>query len=410
MTVLVLSEMFPNPENAISGVFVLDQMRALRRRGVNFQVIVPVPWIPPLLRSVKKWQAYARVPSEGRVEDFPVRYLQLPMFPKGWLFWLSGFLSYLWCRRVVRDYILRYQVDLIQAHAIMPLGFAAVLLGREFKLPVACTVHGSDINVQPFTNWRNRWAAEWALKRVSHLFAVSLDLKQKIVALVGARQIQVVRNGADSALFYPLPKNEARARLGLPPDKKIILFIGKLVPIKNVPLLLDAFRRLSTRDALLYVVGDGILAGELQAAAHRAGIQDRCHFVGCRPHGEVATWLAAADCLVLTSNMEGLPTILPEAMLCRTPVVATRVGGIPEVVVHGETGLLVPPGDAGQLAAAVDTLLNNPDFVLRLTENAATRANRDLTWEANATQALQAYQQLMRTPVPDKNQSCTVSA
>ncbi len=410
MTVLVLSEIFPNRENPMSGVFVLNQMRAIRRLGVNFRVIVPVPWIPPLFRSAPKWQKYVRVPSQDEVEGFPVHYLRLPMLPGGWLFWLSGFVYYLWCRGVVRDSIKRYNVDLIQAHAIMPLGFAAVLLGREFNLPVACTVHGSDVNVQPFTNWRNRKAAQWALKRVSHLFTVSLDLKEKIVGLVGPRQVQVVPNGADSELFCRLSKSEARARLGLPSRNPIVLFIGSLIPIKNVPLLLDAFTRLSCPDALLYLVGDGVLAPKLRAAAGAAGILDRCHFVGRRPHSEVATWLAAADCLVITSNMEGLPTILPEAMLCHTPIVATQVGGIPEIILHGETGLLVPLGDAAQLTAAIDTILRSPDFASELAGNAAMRASRELTWEANATQVIQAYRELAHAAIGPTDRQCRASA
>lgn len=400
MTVLVLSELFPNPENPSAGIFVLDQMRALRRQGVDFHVIAPVPWIPPFQRTRQKWQQYARIPASDVVEGFPVTYMRFPMLPKGWLFWLTGVLYYLSCRRAVGAFIRRHNISLIHAHTIMPMGFTAVLLGREFKVPVACTVHGSDVNIQPFTNWRNRWAARWALKRVPHLFAVSHDLKRKIVKLGGERRVDVVRNGADVHLFHPIPQADARDQLGLPLDRKIVLFVGNLLPVKNPALLLAAFAKLSAPDPLLYVLGDGWLKGELQAKAAALGIQERCMFIGRRPHGEIGVWLAAADCLALTSNMEGLPTVLPEAMLCRTTIVATRVGGMPEILVHEETGLLVSPESAGEVAEAIDRILCDHDLRSRLTENAAQLANQELTWDANASQVLHAYQELLHATFP----------
>ena len=399
MTVLILSEMFPNPENASSGIFVLDQVRALHRQGVEFQVIAPVPWIPGLFRSARKWRKYSRIPSQGFVEGIRVHYLRLPMLPAGWLFWLTGIIYYLGCRRLVRDLVRKHNVALIHAHAIMPLGFAAVLLGRKFKLPVTCTAHGSDVNVQPFTNWRNRRAAQWALRRVPRLFAVSHDLKRKMVQLAGERPIQVVPNGADSQLFHPMPKGEARAQVGLPEDKKIVLFIGNLIPVKNVSLLLQAFSRLQSRNTLLYLLGDGPLKEKLRAEAIAAGIGESCRFMGRRPHDEIATCLAAADCLVITSKMEGLPTIVPEAMLCRTPIVATRVGGIPEVIVNGESGLLTE-SDAGEIATAIHSLLSDRELASRLAENAAALAHRDLTWRANAAQVLRAYEEMTHASTP----------
>src|ERR1700693_2522080 len=173
LKVLVLSEMFPNSENAMSGIFVLEQMRALRGQGVKFRVISPVPRIPPGFRSLARMRKYVGIPSHSTVDGFPVDYPRIPMLPRGILLYLAGFVYYLWCRALLREMLQQASIDLIHAHAIMPVGFAAVLLGREFKMPVICTVHGSDINVQPWRNRGNRWAARWALARVDRLCAVS---------------------------------------------------------------------------------------------------------------------------------------------------------------------------------------------------------------------------------------------
>src|ERR1700730_6189677 len=177
MKVLVLSEMFPNPGNAMSGIFVLEQMRALRHQGVEVKVISPTPWIPKLLRSRRRVQRYLATPSRSTVDGFSVDYPRVPMFPGGRFNYFSGLVCYMWCRRLLRRQLKKTSIDLIHAHGILPVGFAAGLLGREFRIPVTCTVHGSDINVQPLRNRGNRWATRWALRRVDRLFAVSQALK-----------------------------------------------------------------------------------------------------------------------------------------------------------------------------------------------------------------------------------------
>ena len=176
------------------------------------------------------------------------------MSPRGRFVYLSGFVHYLFCRRLLRRMLKENGVDLIHAHAILPVGFAAVLLGREFKIPVSCTVHGSDMNVQPWRNLANRWATKWALARVDRLFSVSRALSEKIHLLAGLRQVDVTYNGADPDLFQAATKTQARSRLGLRPDGKILLFVGNLVPIKNVAVLLRAVAKLSRRDTTLCLV------------------------------------------------------------------------------------------------------------------------------------------------------------
>ena len=376
LNVLVLSEMFPNPGNAMAGIFVLEQMRALRRQGVELRVICPTPWIPRSLRALQRVKKYVATPVQASVDGFSANYPRVPMFPSGRFVYLSGFVHYLYCRRLLRRMLKESNVDLIHAHAILPVGFAAVLLGREFKIPVSCTVHGSDINVQPWRNRCNRWATKWALARVDRLFSVSWALADKIHSLAGNRQVDVVYNGADPELFRAAMKAQARTLLGLPPDSKILLFVGNLVPIKNVSVLLEAVAQLSRNDATLCLVGDGELRESLERMAKELGVFERCIFAGRRRHEEIPLWLSAANCLVIPSQMEGFPTILPEAMLCRVPIVTTAVGGIPEVVSDGTTGFLVKPGDASALARAVADVLSNSGLVAELVDRAESFARR----------------------------------
>ena len=394
MKVLVLSSMFPSPADQHVGIFVLEQIRALRELGVEVVVVAPTPWAPSILKLVPRWRKYSLIPRRDNIQGLRVEYLRVPCFPGGRLFYFYGLFYFLRSCGLVRRLIREEGIDLIHAHAIMPDGFAGVLLGQRLFLPVVCTVHGSDVNSYPYRNRPTLWATKWALKRVGHLVTVSRGLRGEVFSLVGRRQIEVLHNGADPRKFKPRPRMEARARLRLPIDKKIILFVGSLVPVKGVEFLLAAVSRLAREDTLLYVVGDGELMSALISLADDLGVQKVCRFVGRRPYDEIPYWLSAADCLVLPSLSEGLPTILPEAMLCRVPIVATNVGGVPEIIRQGDSGLLVQPKDPVMLAAAIQALLKENGGVSTMVEQAERTARAGFTWEVNAQRMLNIYQEI----------------
>lgn len=388
---LVLSRNFPNSLNPSAGTFVLEQMCALRSLGVEIIPIAPTPWPPPPLKFLPRVAKFCLIPRRCSDRGFAVEHPRVLVLPKEWPFSCSGVSYYLSCRRLVAKLAREKRVDLIHAHTIMPDGFAAILLGREFNLPVVCTVHGSDVNIYPDRSVATRWATKWALARVGRLIAVSEHLQRNIFRLVGHRQVEVVRNGADAEVFGRVPKDEARTRLGLPLGQKIVVFVGRLVEIKQIPVLLKAMQHVSRSNLHLYLVGDGELKLHLMDMAKQLGIAARCSFVGNRPHEEIPLWLSAADCSVLCSRMEGLPTVLPEAMMCQVPIVATPVGGIPELIKHGETGLLVQVGDALALGQAVDLLLTDRALAARLVRRAAAMALANFTWKINAEKTVAVY-------------------
>jgi teichuronic acid biosynthesis glycosyltransferase TuaC len=392
MRVLVLSHMFPNAMEPNAGIFVLEQLRALRDLGVESVVVSPVPWAPPILRSLPRFRKYSVIPERASVLEFRVVYPRTVQLPKGKLFYLYGFFHYLQCLGSVRKLARESRIDLIHAHTIMPDGFAAILLAGTFGLPVVCTVHGSDVNIYPRLNRATLVATRWALKSADFVVAVSHDLRRKIIALAGDRQVEVVHNGADPRTFKLSQKEDARARLGLPQDKKIILFVGNLVPVKGLECLFCAIQRLPRKDFCLCVVGDGNSKLALQSLATHLRIRELCRFVGSRPHDEIPYWLSAADCLALTSVNEGLGTILIEAMLCQVPVVATTVGGIPDLVIPGHTGTLVPPEDPDALAKALGAVLDRDEHISAMVRQAQIRAQASFTWESNAHKMLAVYE------------------
>ena len=387
----MLSHTFPSVLNPNAGTFVLEQACALRSLGIEITVVAPTPWPPPFLRFIPHVRKYMAIPERTDHRQLSVERPRFLLLPRSWLFSCFGWFYFLCCYRVITRAIREQRIDLIHAHTIMPDGFAAIMFGHKFNLPVVCTVHGSDVNIYPARSMATRWATKWALARVGRLIAVSGHLKANIFRLVGDRQVEVVANGADSDVFNSVSKDQARARLGLPLQQGILLFVGRLVEIKQVPVLLEAMRRLSRPNLHLYLVGNGELRSELIAMAQQLGVADRCSFVGSRPHEEIPLWLAAADCFVLCSRMEGSPTVLPEAMMSGVPIVATAVGGIPEIITHRETGLLVPAGDSVALGEAINLLLTDKRLAAGVATRAAALSLTQFTWKANAEKTAAVY-------------------
>ncbi len=396
MNVLVLSHMFPSPLDCCAGIFVLEQAKALQDAGVGIQIVSPTPWAPRLLKFHPSVRKYSVVPHCWTVDSFAVHYPRVPTLAKNIGFYASGTLFYLSCRRMVAKLHRENPISLIHAHTLFPDGFAAVLLGRELGVPVICTAHGSDVNVYPMRSRLVRRATCWTLRHADRVITVSENLKNEALALAGLREITVVRNGAMRRNFQPYPRTEARTSLKLQPAGKIVSFIGYLRPEKGIEFLLEAFARLHRNDTHLCIVGDGPLRESLIAKAEQLGILENCIFAGRRPHSEIPLWISASDCVVLPSLSEGFPTILPEVMLCGVPIIATPVGGIPEAVRDGDTGLLVPCGDPEAIARALSTLLADEQVAWRLGTRAQEMARQSLTWEANAKKMVEIYEDVAR--------------
>jgi glycosyltransferase involved in cell wall biosynthesis len=185
---------------------------------------------------------------------------------------------------------------------------------------------------------------------------------------VDAAKVRLVYNGVDLAGRDGIDRAEARRALGLGPDEFVAVCVGRLVEQKNVPCLLRAFEELvrgaEGTEARLLMVGDGPLRDALTRLAHERGIGGLVSWLGER--SDVMNCLAAADVAVQSSNYEGLSNSLLEAMAGRRPVVATAVGGTPEIVRDGVTGILVPPDDAGAIARAMSLLRRDSALAVRM--------------------------------------------
>jgi teichuronic acid biosynthesis glycosyltransferase TuaC len=357
LRVVSLSTVYPSARLPWQGLFVERRLASVPGLA-SARVVAPAPWFPLASRP----RAGFRPPLPrrevvgGRSVERP-RFLSLPRFGKA----LDGPSLFLRLLPVLRRLRREEPVDVLDAHFVYPEGFAAVLLGRAFDLPVVLTLRGVLGQIGGFPV--RRAEAAFALRGADRVIALSESLREMAAALGRpTERIALVPNAVDGELFASVERDEARDRLGLTGPGPRLLFVGTPSPRKGLERVVDALPDLAARwpgIELLVVGGAGAERSSpagLRRRARRAGVGDRLTLVGARPPEELAAWYSAADLFVLPSRLEGSPNALLEALACGTPAVATPVGEIPEVLAASGGGLLAPP--EGDLAPVLGEALS----------------------------------------------------
>lgn len=360
MRLLVMTNLFPSSKEPTRGMYNLQLVRELRHL-CELKVVAPLPWIPvPLARAAR--YAFSDVPARELIEGIEVfhpRYFMVPKVGPS----LYGYSFYISLMRYVRRIRETFPFKALYAPWIYPDGFGGVMMARKLGVPVVVEALGSDINAYTASSPVRRRLIAVALKKSDGVIAVSSPLKEKMTGLgVDGSKITVITNGVDTRLFRPMDARECRIKTGLPPDGKVILFAGNLHPVKGIACLFEAVAGIcrARPDVLLAVVGDGPLRGRLEKAAASKGIAGNVLFAGRRPHEDMPVWMNACDVFCLPSLDEGCPNVVLEALSCGKSVVASKVGGIPDIITSPDRGILVPPGDAGKLAGGIVAALASP--------------------------------------------------
>jgi glycosyltransferase involved in cell wall biosynthesis len=186
----------------------------------------------------------------------------------------------------------------------------------------------------------------WTLRNSALRVAVSTALKHKMAEVGGADiPIHVIPNGVDATRFYPIPREDARRQLEIEPARRVIVAVGSLIEQKGHQVLIRAMADIVRRhsDVHLYILGHGPYRKALEELIETLGLNGQIHLVGKRPNEELKLWFSVADVSCLVSEREGWPNVVTESLACGTPVVATRVGGIPEIIDRPQFGILVDP-------------------------------------------------------------------
>jgi glycosyltransferase involved in cell wall biosynthesis len=264
--------------------------------------------------------------------------------------------------------IREFKPDIVHTH-LAKAGTLGRVAARISGVPVVVHTYHGTVFRGYFGSLRSRLFLEierLVARATTRLVAITAGQRRDLIALGIGTYAKVVEIplGLELAPFVDAPSGaDARSSLGIGTDELVVAIVARLVPIKDVGLFLRAFAGL-TYAATALVVGDGEEKARLEAQAAALGIASRCRFLGWQR--DMRSIYAAADVVVLTSRNEGSPVSIIEAMAAGRAVVCTDVGGVGDVVTSGATGMLVPHGDAGALAAAIDGLLRDPGLRERL--------------------------------------------
>lgn len=387
MKLLTFSTLFPNQQQPNHGLFVENRLRHLVAGGaVTSRVVAPVPWFPSSHPRFGQYARYADVPAYEQRHGLDIRHPRYLTLPKIGMNPAPALLARGAKREIGRLLDEGYDFDLIDAHYFYPDGVAAAMLGRYFNKPVVITARGSDINLFPDFPLPRRMIL-WAARRAGGIITVSQALKDRLVQLgVAPEAVTPLRNGVDLEAFRPLDREAIRAELGV--DGFTLLSVGNLIELKGHHLVIEALTSLP--DVLLLIAGNGPDRGKLEALAAQLGVTERVRFLGAVPQPELKRYFNAADALVLASSREGWANVLLESMACGTPVVASAVGGSPEVVASNDAGLLMSRRSSEGVVDAVQRLREHaPDRA------AVRRYAEGFSWDYTTRGQIELFQKIL---------------
>lgn len=398
---MLLSSLYPRGSDLLAGIFVHNQAKVLRDKGCEILVISPVAVSLIPVEGLSVWKNLRRVKRGDLLEGIKILYPRYLHFPKRILGKYSFTIDFFFIKRVIQSVIKTFQPDILHVHTATPDGVIGLLIRREFSLPLVISLRGSDINVDPFRSKLIYRLTKQVISEADKVIAVSNALKRKAEEIATPREkIAVIHDGCETGkfTFNEVARFDLRRNWDIPEQSTIFIFVGNVLKTKGVFELLEAFYLLMKKlpDIYLIFIGDGRETKVLLKKAARTGIRNRTIFVGYRPHGEIPHWLSMADVLVLPSYSEGLPTVIVEAMACQRAVIATRVGGIPETIVDGQSGILVEPRDSVTLMEAMEKVARDKDLRLKMGNIGRQIVTEKFSWDKNIRKLTDIYKGIMR--------------
>ncbi len=374
LRILTLASLFPNAVRPNFGIFVERQTAGLAAlKGVDVTVINPIgipPW--PFNRSTQ-YASLTALPCHENYHGLNVHRPRFTLIPK-----FGGPYNPAMIARSVLPLIRQLHAekpfDLIDAEFFYPDGPAAMRIASALDIPFTIKARGADIH-----HWGHaRGCAEQVLEaadKAAGLLAVSAALKADMVALgMDADKTMVHYTGLDASRFTPRDRASEKAKLGV--TGPLILCVGALIPRKNQALLIEALAQLP--GATLMLAGQGESEATYHTLAAQYKVTDRVRFMGSVPHDDLPALFAAADVMALVSESEGLANAWVEALACGTPVIASNVGGAPELIRSPDAGRIVER-EVGAIAAAIRELLDSPIPPEKVAAQVAS-----FSWGANA--------------------------
>ena len=374
MRIAVLTSSYPRFQGDGTAPFVMSISESLSKLGHTVHVVAPYDISVnegftspiPVKRFKYIWPRKLHLMGHARSlkADVKLRFSSILLLP---FFSIASIINLVKeCRKM--------DAQIIHAHWVLPNGFAAAIASKILGIPFIISLHGSDI----FTASKNflfRLVAKWTFQQSSYVTACSQELYDRAKQINKYIKVEVIPWGADPEKFKPIKnRNIVREKYGWSPDELIISALGRMVQKKGFSQLIDIIPSLTSCQEKFRVVigGSGPLEDELKDKVANLNLSEIVSFPGRIPWDEVPEFLAASDIFVLPSqrdqagNLDGLPTVLLEAMACGLPCVASDVGGVSLVIEPGENGFIFNPNDVERLANDLFTLISDNKTRMKL--------------------------------------------
>jgi teichuronic acid biosynthesis glycosyltransferase TuaC len=345
LKVTLVTPIFPIPAQPYRGHSEYEIVLALSKRA-DVRVICPFPrypkWFQPNYDHRHPDLSYSP-------PGVTTRYFEYPALPG-----VTRCINGLVCARYLEPYFRECMPDVACNFWLYPEGYATVAVARRLGIPAVVGSIGSDLN--RFADPASRWLTKRAMKRASFVVTKSEHLRERAIQMgISPSKVRTIRNGCNPTVFHLGDRSAARAQLLIDDKAELVLFVGRLDTAKGIEELLEAFASLASRrpNLRLAFVGDGPGGEHLRSKSKHLALENRITLNGACSSQKVAQWLAAANVLALPSYNEGYPNVVIEALSCGRPVIATKVGGILELV-NEDSGILIAPRDSRSLATAIE--------------------------------------------------------
>lgn len=381
LKIAVVTRYFPSSAEPWQGRSAYQTLRVLAREA-DVRVFYPNAKYPSLLKP--RSRSYDKLDASYSPPDVKTSYYDYPTLPlvsrpiNGWM-----------AARTLLPAVRSFAPDLLFSCFLYPDGYAALKIGKALHVPVVVMSIGSDINRigDPISGLHTRRV----LHETDYLVTVSSDLRLKAVAM-GAHPetTRTLINGCDLSVFHVRDRLEARKKLRIDQAAEVVVYIGRMDVKKGLRELVEAAKSLRPERSNLhvYLVGEGPDKPLIESAIQAHNATSYIHAMPSCSFDDVAVWMAAADLVTLPSYMEGCPNVILEALASGRPVVATNVGGIPEIMSE-ECGCLVPPRDPAALAQALASVLDTS------WDASAISARGSRSWNAVAAELLEIFESLV---------------
>jgi glycosyltransferase involved in cell wall biosynthesis len=320
-----------------------------------------------VLKYIERWEDYTKESPLCHFQDLPAKRVFYPRLPGNWFNRWSGLSLYLSIKRIVRKLHSENKFDIIYATDLFPDGDAAARLSRYLDIPATCLAIGIDANQTAFASRTLYNHFVRVINKLDGTLACGQSVADKMDKRTGHNAL-CVYGVVDFDKFFPVDdKSSVREVLGLSEDCLYLLYAGYLDKRKGLYELFDAFAEVKNKKKVkLILCGDGSERENLKQYAEQKGISDSVIMPGMIEPEDMNKWLKACDLFVLPSYSEGMPNVVMEAMACGVPVIATKVGGLPEAVGESEGAVLVEPKNVQSLGSALREVITNSDMRIRM--------------------------------------------